>query len=62
MIPSKLSFHTEIKDLTSSEELILNTVATINNLSYYTDESGALANKRQTITQREYLVATISAN
>ena len=41
----------EIKDLTRNEELVLNTVATINNLSYYTEENTALAGKRGTITQ-----------
>ena len=41
----------EIKDLTRNEELVLNTVATINNLSYYTEENTALAAKRGTITQ-----------
>ncbi|XP_028412719.1 armadillo repeat-containing protein 2-like [Dendronephthya gigantea] len=41
----------EVKDFTTSEELVLNTIATINNLSYYAEENTALAVKRSTVTQ-----------
>ena len=44
-------FYLEVKDFTNSEELVLNTIATINNLSYYTEENTALAMKRNTVTQ-----------
>ncbi|XP_067674681.1 armadillo repeat-containing protein 2-like isoform X1 [Haliotis asinina] len=39
------------KDIGSSEELILNTVATINNLSYYTTKTSAITAHQNTVAQ-----------
>lgn len=35
-------FHSETKDVSSSEELVLNTVATVNNLSFYNTKTSAI--------------------
>lgn len=41
-----LRFVVDVKDAASSEELVLNTVATLNNLSFYND-SGSVVQQRQ---------------
>lgn len=41
----------DVKDATDSEELVLNTVATLNNLSFYNDTDSVLQNRQVEITK-----------
>ncbi|ESP01061.1 hypothetical protein LOTGIDRAFT_140035, partial [Lottia gigantea] len=47
-------------DVSTSEELVLNTIATINNLSYYTTKSNAVISKQMDISQA--LLKTVLSN
>ena len=41
----------EIKDVNNSEELVLNTVATLNNLSFYNDADSVVLQRQLEITE-----------
>ena len=41
----------DVKDATDSEELVLNTVATLNNLSFYNDTDSVIQNRQVEITK-----------
>jgi len=44
---------TEFKDVAVNEELVLNTIVTINNLSFYNVVGSVITNKRLAITERK---------
>lgn len=46
-----VSIHSDNKTLENSEELVLNSMATINNLSYYHDKSSAIVNSQLSIAE-----------
>lgn len=46
-------FDTELRSVQESEELLVNVAATINNLSFYQEESSAIRHSRLTISNRK---------
>lgn len=46
----------DVKDATNSEELVLNTVATLNNLSFYNSVESAVQQRQVEITESKLTV------
>ena len=45
-----------MKDATHSEELVLNTVATLNNLSFYNDVDSVVQQRQVEITESKFFI------
>ena len=50
----------ECKDVTASEELVLNTLVTLHNLSFYSVANSQVTNKSLTIAECKYIMELIS--
>ena len=46
----------DVKDATHSEELVLNTVATLNNLSFYNDVDSVVQQRQVEITESKFII------
>lgn len=53
------SFISETKEVSSSEELVLNTVATINNLSFYNTKTSAITTLQVRVLEGTHLDCTV---
>lgn len=53
------SFISETKEVSTSEELVLNTVATINNLSFYNTKTSAITTLQVRVLEGTHLDCTV---